>query len=141
MVLRPGHATLADWRAIYRGARVTLDPACHAAIADGARAVEAILASGEPVYGINTGFGQLASVRIAAADLMQAATQHRAVARRRRRRADACALVRLMLALKLASLAQGASGARPETVHVPVGDVVARPVAGGADAGFRRCIG
>jgi len=43
VVLRPGHATLADWRAIYRGAVVTVDPSCHAAIANGARAVDAIL--------------------------------------------------------------------------------------------------
>jgi histidine ammonia-lyase len=34
------------------------------AIAAGAAAVERILAKGEPVYGINTGFGKLASVRI-----------------------------------------------------------------------------
>ena len=31
VVLRPGQNTLADWRAIYRGAGVTLDPAAHAA--------------------------------------------------------------------------------------------------------------
>src|SRR5215472_10463340 len=69
LVLRPGHTTLADWRAIYRAAEVTLDPACHAAIAAGARAVESILAWGAPVYGINTGFGRLASIRIGPDDL------------------------------------------------------------------------
>jgi hypothetical protein len=37
VVLRPGQTTLADWRAIYRGARVTLDPACHVAVSAGAR--------------------------------------------------------------------------------------------------------
>ena len=68
-LLRPGQTTLAEWRDIYRGAGVTLDPACHAVVAAGARAVEAILARGEPVYGINTGFGKLASVRIEPADL------------------------------------------------------------------------
>ena len=67
--LRPGQTTLADWRAIYRGAGVTLDPACHAAVVVGARAVESILSKGEPVYGINTGFGRLASIRIEPADL------------------------------------------------------------------------
>ena len=35
----------------------------------GAATVSAILATGEAVYGINTGFGKLASVRIAADDL------------------------------------------------------------------------
>src|SRR3546814_4861821 len=38
-------------------------------IAESAAAVGRILAHGDPVYGINTGFGKLASVRIDAADL------------------------------------------------------------------------
>src|SRR5579872_5687499 len=69
VTLHPGKATLADWRAIYRGDDVTLDPACHAAVNAGAQAVDAILAKGEPIYGINTGFGRLASIRIDATDL------------------------------------------------------------------------
>ena len=69
MILRPGEATLADWRAIYRGEAVALDPACRPAVAASAAAVSAILAQGEPVYGVNTGFGKLATVRIAAEDL------------------------------------------------------------------------
>ena len=40
-------------------------------VAASAAAVERILARGEPVYGINTGFGKLAGVRIDAADLAQ----------------------------------------------------------------------
>ena len=59
-----------------------------------------------------------ASVRIDAGGSRHAAAQHRAVARRRRGRADAGAVARLMMALKLASLAQGASGVRPETVQL-----------------------
>ena len=55
---------------------------CEPAVAASAAAVARILARGEPVYGINTGFGKLASVRIAAADLAQSAAQHRAVATR-----------------------------------------------------------
>ena len=57
------------WRDLYRGTPVTLDPACHGVIDASARAIATILAKGEPVYGINTGFGKLASVRIAPADL------------------------------------------------------------------------
>lgn len=60
---------MAQWRAIYRGASVRLDPAANAVIAESAAAVTRILAKGEPVYGINTGFGKLASVRIGDADL------------------------------------------------------------------------
>jgi histidine ammonia-lyase len=117
VVLRPGQTTLADWRAIYRGDTVTLDPGCHAAIADGARAVEAILARGEPVYGINTGFGRLASIRIDPEDLN--ALQRNIVLSHAAGVGEPmpAPLVRLMLALKLASLAQGASGVRPETVQ------------------------
>ena len=65
ITLTPGRATLADWRAVARGASVRLDPAAMPAIEASARAVDAIVAKGEAVYGINTGFGKLASVHIA----------------------------------------------------------------------------
>ena len=71
------------------GAAVALDPACRPAIEASARAVDAIVARGEPVYGINTASASSPASRIEAADLRAAAAQHRAVARRRRRRADA----------------------------------------------------
>ena len=54
---------------IYRGAVRQLDPACLPVIERAPPPSRAIVAKGEPVYGINTGFGKLASVRIAAADL------------------------------------------------------------------------
>ncbi len=69
LTLKPGAATLADWRAIYRGATPRLDPACRAAVQASADTVARIVAKGDPVYGINTGFGKLASVRIEADDL------------------------------------------------------------------------
>jgi len=69
LTLVPGEASLADWRAIWRGASARLDPAAGPAVAESAKAIERILARGEPIYGINTGFGRLASVRIEAADL------------------------------------------------------------------------
>ena len=86
VVIRAGEASLADWRAIWRGAPVAVDPSHHAGVAASAAAVERIVARGEPVYGINTGFGKLAGVRIEAADLAAASAQHRAVARGRGRR-------------------------------------------------------
>ena len=64
--LAPGAVPLTAWREVYRGAAVTLDPAAYGVIDRSARAVSTILARGEPVYGINTGFGKLASVRIEA---------------------------------------------------------------------------
>ncbi|NIJ36049.1 histidine ammonia-lyase [Sphingopyxis panaciterrae] len=116
ILLVPGTVKLADWRAIYRGAAVRLDPASAPRIAESAAAVGRILAHGEPVYGINTGFGKLASVRIDDADL--AALQRNIVLSHAAGVGDPSPVpvIRLMMALKLASLAQGASGVRPETV-------------------------
>ena len=114
--MMPGQVTLAQWRSIYRGATPTLHPSCAAAVADSAATVERIVAKGDPVYGINTGFGKLASVRIAAQDLEK--LQRNIVLSHCAGMGDASPLpvVRLMMALKLASLAQGASGIRPATL-------------------------
>ncbi|TIT29894.1 MAG: histidine ammonia-lyase, partial [Mesorhizobium sp.] len=116
LVLKPGNATLADWRAIYRGAVPKLDAACKPRIKASAEAVERIVAKGEPVYGINTGFGKLASVRIPAADLET--LQRNIVLSHAAGVGEPMpvAVTRLMMALKLASLAQGASGVRPQTI-------------------------
>ncbi len=118
LVLKPGNATLADWRAIYRGATPALDPACKAAIEASAKAVERIVAKGEPVYGINTGFGKLASVRIPAADLET--LQRNIVLSHAAGVGEPMpvAVARLMMALKMASLAQGASGVRQQTIDL-----------------------
>ncbi|MEG3151227.1 histidine ammonia-lyase [Sphingomonas sp. ZT3P38] len=116
IILHPGAVPLAAWRAIYRGARARLDPASAGPIAESAAAVARILAKGLPVYGINTGFGKLASVRIEDADL---ATLQRNIVLSHAAGTGApspAPIVRLMMALKLASLAQGASGVKPETV-------------------------
>ena len=114
--LRPGDVTLAQWRAIYRGAAPALDPACAGKIAASAATVAQIVARGEPVYGINTGFGKLASVRIEAADLAQ--LQRNIVLSHSVGVGDPMPVpvVRLMMALKLASLGQGASGVQPATI-------------------------
>jgi histidine ammonia-lyase len=116
LTLTPGRATLADWRAIADGASVELDPAALSAIEASARAVDAIIARGEPVYGINTGFGKLASVHIAAGDL--AALQRNIVLSHAAGVGEPMrpASVRLMMALKVASLGRGASGVRPATI-------------------------
>jgi histidine ammonia-lyase len=70
MILIPGQASLGDWRGVYRGAVPGFDPSCRAPVEGSAAAVAAILARGDAVYGINTGFGKLANVRIAEADLV-----------------------------------------------------------------------
>jgi histidine ammonia-lyase len=118
VVLDPGNVSLAQWRAIYRGANATLHESSAPRIAASAAAIGRILRRDQPVYGINTGFGKLATVRIDDADL---ATLQRNIV------LSHCAgvgdpmpvpVTRLMIALKLASLAQGASGVRPETVKL-----------------------
>ena len=74
------------------------------AIAARAATVDAIVAEGAPVYGINTGFGKLASVHIAADDL--ATLQRNIVLSHAAGVGEPMppAVVRLMMALKLASL-------------------------------------
>ncbi len=118
LTLTPGKAALADWRNIWRGAAFRLDAAAHAKIAESAASVERILARGQPVYGINTGFGKLASVRIGDGDL--ATLQRNIVLSHAAGTGEPApsAIVRLMMVLKLASLAQGASGVRPATVEL-----------------------
>lgn len=116
VVTMPGNVPLSDWRAIYRGASPVLDPSCRAGIAASADAVSRILAKQVPVYGINTGFGKLATVKIDDNDLE--VLQRNIVLSHAAGVGDAMPVpvARLMMALKLTSLAQGASGVRPETV-------------------------
>jgi len=115
-MITPGNTPLATWNAIYRGESARLDPSCHDKVQASADAVEAILARHEPVYGINTGFGKLASVRIGDEDLE---TLQRNIVLSHAAGVGApmpAPVVRLMIALKLASLAQGHSGVRPATI-------------------------
>ncbi len=114
---RPDELTLARLRAAWRGpARVDLDAATRGRIDEGALAVSTALASHEPIYGINTGFGMLANVRIP--DDHLAELQENLVL-------SHCAgtgpplddrTVRLVLVLKVLSLAQGYSGVTPGLV-------------------------
>ncbi len=115
VTLVPGAVSLALWRKIYRGAPASLDAACRPAVEAGARTIAAIVAKGEPVYGINTGFGKLASVKIESGDL--AVLQRNLVLSHAAGVGEPLPVpvVRLAMALKLASLAQGASGIRWST--------------------------
>lgn len=118
--LTPGAADLLDWRAILNGASVTLD-ADSREIAQAQRIVDDIVAAGTVTYGVNTGFGKLASVRIADADL--ATLQRNLILSHAVGTGPALpdGVVRLILAMKAASLARGASGVRPEVVRALVG--------------------
>ena len=117
-VLHPGEVSLAQWKSVYRGASARLADHAWPVIEASAAAVTRILAKGEPVYGINTGFGKLASVRIGDEDL--ATLQRNIVLSHAAGTGEPSPVpvIRLMMALKLASLAQGASGVRVETVKL-----------------------
>ncbi len=113
LTLRPGQLTLADLRTVARRFEpIALDPACRAGIEASAQAVARIVARGDPAYGINTGFGKLARVRIADDRLAQLQTnlvRSHAVGVGPLLDDDT---VRLVLLLKIASLARGYSGVR-----------------------------
>lgn len=115
--LNAGTVTLAQWRDIYFGATATLQENWQAKVRASADIVDAIIIKGESVYGINTGFGKLANVRISDADL--ATLQRNIVMSHAAGIGEPLpvAVVRLMIALKLASLAQGASGVRCTTIQ------------------------
>ena len=127
VTLLPGAVPLAVWRDILAGAGVILDPACQPAILRAADAVAAILGRGAPVYGINTGFGRLAHIGIPADDLQ--ALQRNIVLSHAAGVGDPMPVpvARLMMALKLANLGQGASGVQPGTLTL-VQDMLARGV-------------
>jgi histidine ammonia-lyase len=127
MILFPGNVALTQWREIYRGAEITIDESAMLAVQRAADAVAEIVARGAPVYGINTGFGKLATVRIAEADLET--LQRNLVLSHAAGVGDpvAAPVVRLMMALKICSLSQGASGVRAGTVKLML-DMLAKDV-------------
>jgi histidine ammonia-lyase len=79
--------------------------------------IERLIARGRTAYGVNTGFGSLASERISTADLEL--LQHNLVLSHAAGTGAPLAdeVVRLVLVLKIASLAQGYSGIRPQTLR------------------------
>ncbi|MGE0355906.1 MAG: histidine ammonia-lyase [Burkholderiales bacterium] len=118
IVLVPGRLGLPELRAIARGGTsLALDRAAVPAISLGAEAVKAIVARGEPAYGINTGFGRLATEHIAEdrIDLLQKnlVLSHAVGVGR----PMPPGVVRLMIATKLSSLGRGHSGVRLEVVQ------------------------
>ena len=117
----PGQATLADWRSIYRGAPFALDaggtPIWLRAARPQSRRSPRIRRAGLRHQHRLRQAGQRAHRPRGPGD---PAAEHRALARGGGGRADAAPVVRLMMALKVASLAHGASGVRPETIELLV---------------------
>ena len=115
LTLRPGHVTLADLRRIHAApVALRLDPAARAGMQASQATVQCIVDEDQVVYGINTGFGKLASTKIAHERLAE--LQRNLVLSHSVGTGDALpdAVVRLILATKAISLARGHSGIRPE---------------------------
>ncbi len=118
VVLIPGAATLTQLHDIWAsGAAVKLCTSSHAGIRAAAELVAKAAMGDTPVYGVNTGFGKLANVKIASKDTNR--LQRNLVL------SHCCgvgtpldvATTRLMMALKLLSLGGGASGATMTTIR------------------------
>jgi histidine ammonia-lyase len=111
--LDPTAIDLATLRKLWGGAPSTLDDASMTRVSTAAASVDRIVAGGETVYGINTGFGLLANTRIPADRLAEL--------QRNLSLSHSCGLgdalprhvVRLMIVLKLLGLGRGYSGVRP----------------------------
>ena len=119
LTLTPGAVTLADLEKIFREeASVRLDFACRPAIELAHARIAKAVAGTDAVYGVNTGFGKLASVKIDPKDT--AALQRNLIL------SHCCGVgppiprghARLLMALKLFSLGRGASGVRLEIVDL-----------------------
>ncbi|WP_439493895.1 histidine ammonia-lyase [Bosea sp. (in: a-proteobacteria)] len=121
LLLDPGHAALTQWRDVIDGASITLSTASADAIRAAQAIVDDIVAAGTVTYGVNTGFGKLASVRIADRDL--ATLQRNLILSHAVGTGPALpdGVVRLILAMKAASLARGASGVRHVVVEALLG--------------------
>jgi histidine ammonia-lyase len=119
-VLVPGELSLAQLRRLWEAPetpQVLLDPSWRAAVRASAEVVRRATEGDAPVYGVNTGFGKLASHRIAREDL--------ALLQLKLLRSHAVGVgeplparvVRMVLLLKAASLARGYSGVREDVVE------------------------
>jgi histidine ammonia-lyase len=117
VILTPGEVALSDLERIYReGLAVTLAASARPKVEAAAAVIARAAGADAPAYGVNTGFGKLASLRIAPKDT--------ATLQRNLILSHCCGVgpdlpggqVRLMMVLKLLSLGRGASGVRWEIV-------------------------
>ena len=117
LTLKPGCLTLAQLRTVHAGpVRLQLDASAGPAIDASVACVEQIIAQDRTAYGINTGFGLLASTRIASHDLenLQRSLVLSHAAGIGAPLDDA--LVRLIMVLKINSLSRGFSGIRRKVI-------------------------
>lgn len=115
----PGQLTLAQLRAVtkFDGIEYSLDESAFDGINKSAEAVQNVIKKNQVVYGINTGFGLLASTRIKEEELelLQRSIVLSHSAGYGEYMEDAT--VRLMMVLKINSLSRGYSGIRLEVIQ------------------------
>jgi histidine ammonia-lyase len=114
LTLQPGSLTLSDLRTVWQSAgALSLASEAYTAIEASAASVQAIVAKGDPAYGINTGFGILAKRHIPQAQLEQ--LQQNLILSHAVGTGELLPdhVVRLILLTKIGSLARGYSGVRP----------------------------
>jgi len=111
--LDPTAIDLATLRQLWSGAEARLDDKSMQRVADAAASVDRIVAGGETVYGVNTGFGLLAQTRIP--DGRLAELQTNLILSHSAGLGDPLPrhVTRLMIVLKLLGLGRGYSGVRP----------------------------
>lgn len=115
--LTPGDLTLADCRAVYQApVKIELNQDFYPVIDRAAKTVADVIENNRTVYGINTGFGLLASTSIPKEklELLQESLVLSHAAGVGELLPDN--VVRLLMVLKLSSLSQGHSGVKRETV-------------------------
>jgi len=116
MKLDPSTIDLATLRKLWRGEAASLDDAAVQRVAEAAASVERIVAGGETVYGVNTGFGLLANTRIP--DDRLAELQTNLILSHSAGLGDPLPrhVTRLMIVLKLLGLGRGYSGVRRQVI-------------------------
>jgi histidine ammonia-lyase len=117
MRLDPTDVDLATLRKLWDGAEARLDDASMQRVAEAAASVDRIVAGGETVYGVNTGFGLLANTRIP--DDRLAELQTNLILSHSAGLGDPLPrhVTRLMIVLKLLGLGRGFSGVRPLVIE------------------------
>ncbi len=115
--IHPGEMSLGDLRQLYRsGHQIRLDDAAWPKIKQSRKIVEDIITEGRTAYGINTGFGLLASTAIAD-DKLEELQSNLVLSHSTGVGKDLPDdVVRLIYSLKISSLSQGHSGIRPATI-------------------------
>jgi len=118
MIMEPGGFTLKDLRRIFEApVDLSMTGDAEHRVGSARKIVTDLVARGDTAYGINTGFGLLASTRIDAVDVEQ--LQENLVLSHATGTGNALSddVVRLILALKASSLAQGYSGCKMATIE------------------------